>query len=107
MTMRRREFVTLLGGAAAGWPLAARAQQGGRVRRIGVLISGEENDALPKTMVSAFIQALAGLGWTDGCSHVAHRGGAAACFDNRGFQLIGQSLKDRLRNRAQYWRAWC
>ena len=62
----RRQFITLLGGAAVAWPLAAGAQQGGRMRHIGVLISGEENDPLPKTMISAFIQALAGLGWTDG-----------------------------------------
>ena len=63
--LRRREFVTILGGAAA-WPLAARAQQGDRVRRIGVLIGGDENDPVLKTRVSAFAQALAGLGWTDG-----------------------------------------
>jgi putative tryptophan/tyrosine transport system substrate-binding protein len=65
MTMRRREFITLLGGAAS-WPLAARAQQGDRMRRIGVLMGLDENDPLAKTSVSAFIQALAGLGWTDG-----------------------------------------
>jgi hypothetical protein len=63
--LRRREFITLLGSAAA-WPLAARAQQGNRMRRIGVLISGDENDLVAKTMVSAFTQALADLGWTDG-----------------------------------------
>ena len=62
--MRRREFIALLGGAAA-WPLAARAQQGDRVRRIGVLM-GRENDPYAKTVVSAFTQALAGSGWTDG-----------------------------------------
>jgi putative ABC transport system substrate-binding protein len=62
--IRRREFITLLGGAAA-WPLAARAQQG-RVRRIGVLMSGDENDARSRTIVPAFTQALAGLGWTEG-----------------------------------------
>ena len=62
--MRRREFITLLGGAAAAGPLAARAQQGDRVRRIGVLMPGDENDPLVK--VSAFTQALADLGWTDG-----------------------------------------
>jgi putative ABC transport system substrate-binding protein len=61
----RREFITLLGGAAA-WPLAARAQQGDRVRRIGVLVPYDENDPEPKRRVSAFTQALAGLGWTDG-----------------------------------------
>jgi putative ABC transport system substrate-binding protein len=63
--IRRREFITLLGGAAA-WPLAARAQQGNRVRRIGVLLNGDENYPLAKTIVSAFTQALADLGWTDG-----------------------------------------
>jgi len=62
--MHRREFITLLGGAAA-WPLAARAQQGNRVRRIGVLLVGDENDTA-KINVSAFTQVLAGLGWTDG-----------------------------------------
>ena len=61
----RREFLTLLGGAAA-WPLAARAQQRDRIRRIGVLIAGDENGPLEKTLVSAFTQSLAGLGWTDG-----------------------------------------
>ena len=63
--MRRREFITLLGGMAA-CPLAASAQQDARVRRIGVLMAGDENDPLAKTWVSAFTQALAGLGWTDG-----------------------------------------
>jgi putative ABC transport system substrate-binding protein len=63
--MTRREFITLLGGAAA-WPLAARAQQGERMRRIGLLMLGDENDPVYKLWVSAFTQALTGLGWTDG-----------------------------------------
>ena len=63
--IQRRDFITLLGGAAA-WPLAARAQQGGHVRRIGVLTGFDENDPAAKTWVSAFTQALAGSGWTDG-----------------------------------------
>jgi putative ABC transport system substrate-binding protein len=63
--IQRREFMTLLGGAAA-WPLAARAQQDTRVRRIGVLMGGDENEPVWKTSVSAFTQALADLSWTDG-----------------------------------------
>ena len=63
--IRRREVITLLGGAAA-WPLAARAQQGDRMRRIGVLMSFDENDPRGKVYVSALTQARAGLGWTDG-----------------------------------------
>jgi putative ABC transport system substrate-binding protein len=61
--MRRREFIALLGGAAL-WPLAARAQQGDRVRRIGYLASRDENDPMAKTIVSAFTQALGDLGWS-------------------------------------------
>jgi len=62
---RRREIVAALGGAAV-WPLAAWAQQGGRVRRIGVLMPYDENDPVIKLRVPAFTQALADLGWTDG-----------------------------------------
>ena len=61
----RREFITLVGGTAA-WPLAARAQQGNRVRRIGVLSPNDENDPEGKRRLSAFTQALADLGWSDG-----------------------------------------
>jgi putative ABC transport system substrate-binding protein len=63
--LQRREFITLLGGAAAR-PLAARAQQGDRVPRIGVLVVGVESGPVSKSNVAAFTQALAGLGWTDG-----------------------------------------
>ena len=62
----RRKFVVALGGAAVVLLLAARAQQGNRVRRIGVLTPLDENDPLEKTFLSAFTQALAGLGWTEG-----------------------------------------
>jgi putative ABC transport system substrate-binding protein len=64
--IRRRSFITLLGGAGVAWPLAARAQQGDRVRRIGLLMPFDENDPDGKLRYSAFIQALAGFGWTDG-----------------------------------------
>ena len=63
--MRRREVVTLLGGAAA-WPLAARGQQSDRVRRIGVLLPATADDAVFQTRMAAFLQALALLGWIVG-----------------------------------------
>ena len=63
--IRRRTFIAGLGSAAA-WPVEAQAQQGGRVRRIGVLMNGDENDPVFKPRVNAFMQALADLGWTDG-----------------------------------------
>jgi ABC-type uncharacterized transport system substrate-binding protein len=64
--MRRREFITLLGGAAATWPLAARAQQGERMRRIGVLLTATADDTHYQTWVGAFLQGLALSGWIVG-----------------------------------------
>jgi putative ABC transport system substrate-binding protein len=64
--MRRREFITLLGGAAAAWPLAARAQQGERIRRIGVLSSAAPDDPEYQVRVAAFLRGLQELGWTVG-----------------------------------------
>ena len=64
--MRRREFITLLGGAATMWPIAAHAQQGERVRRIGVLLNMSESDAAASTFVLAFRQGLQEAGWADG-----------------------------------------
>jgi putative tryptophan/tyrosine transport system substrate-binding protein len=63
--VKRREFITLLGGAAA-WPLAARAQQGERMRRIGVLIHLSEAHPAGQRYVAVFRQGLKELGWTDG-----------------------------------------
>jgi putative ABC transport system substrate-binding protein len=63
--MKRRQFIAGLGSAAA-WPLVARAQQGDRVRRIGVLLAGDKNDPVWEPRLAAFAQALADLGWTDG-----------------------------------------
>jgi putative ABC transport system substrate-binding protein len=64
--MRRRAFITLLGSAAAAWPLAARAQQGDRTRRIGVLMSLTADDPEGQVRLTAFLQGLQQLGWTDG-----------------------------------------
>ena len=76
--MRRREFITLLGGATAGWPLAVRAQQGERVRRVGVLMGYAENDPGAQSYLEAFRAALAKLGWTDGSNlRIELRWGAA------------------------------
>jgi putative ABC transport system substrate-binding protein len=63
--MRRREFITLLGGAAASWPLAARAQQGERMRRIGVLMNVAAGDPEGEARSGAFLQALQQLGWSE------------------------------------------
>jgi ABC-type uncharacterized transport system substrate-binding protein len=64
--MRRREFITLLGGAAGAWPIAAGAQQAERMRRIGVLIAISERDAEAQRWVMAFQEGLEKLGWTVG-----------------------------------------
>src|SRR5215470_13724056 len=64
--MRRREFITLLGGAAAAWPLAGRAQQTERMRRMGVLLNLRESDPRGKASVAAFVQRLKELGWIEG-----------------------------------------
>jgi putative ABC transport system substrate-binding protein len=64
--MRRRQFITLVGGAAAAWPIAARGQQRERVRRIGVLTPFAADDAEGNARLTAFAQALAQLGWTVG-----------------------------------------
>ena len=64
--IRRREFIAALGGMAATWPLAARAQQGERMRRIGVLMALAADDPTGQARLIAFVQALQELGWTDG-----------------------------------------
>src|SRR5262245_53846531 len=64
--MKRRAFMTLLGGAAAAWPLAARGQQPERMRRIGVLMALAADDPDAQMRIGAFLQALPQLGWTVG-----------------------------------------
>jgi putative tryptophan/tyrosine transport system substrate-binding protein len=64
--MKRRDFITLVGGAAVAWPLAARAQQPERMRRIGVLMSLAADDPEGQARLTAFLQSLQELGWADG-----------------------------------------
>jgi putative ABC transport system substrate-binding protein len=75
--MRRRDFITLLGGAAAAWPLAARAQQRERMRRIGILMSQAADDPIGPDYITAFAQALQALGWIVGSNvRIEYRWGA-------------------------------
>ena len=79
--MQRREFITLLGGAVAAWPLIARAQQPDRMRRIGVLTPGAADEPENKARIAAFLLGLRELGWTDGSNvQIVYRwsGGNAA-----------------------------
>ena len=64
--MRRRRFITLIGGTAAMWPLAARAQQPDRIRRIGVFSGAAEDDQDNKARIAVFVKELQQLGWSDG-----------------------------------------
>src|SRR5262245_35308647 len=98
--MKRREFISLIAGAAAAWPLAARAQQTERVRRVGVLSNFAESDLEAQSMVEALHQTLQELGWVEGRNlRFDHRWAAgnstraahAPCQRRRG---------DRMRRRA-------
>ena len=64
--MKRRAFITLLGGAAASWPLVARAQQAERMRRIGMLMNRAADDPEGQARFKAFVQGLQQLGWAEG-----------------------------------------
>src|SRR5215467_11140486 len=86
--MKRRDFIAGLGGAAV-WPLVARAQQGDRVRRIGVLMAGDENDPRSKTIVSSFTQALADLGWSNVRMDLRWPGGDINLIRAHAHELVG------------------
>jgi putative ABC transport system substrate-binding protein len=92
--MRRREFITLLGGAAAApsllWPLAARAQRGERTRRIGVLMGFAEDDPETKARLARFRQGLERLGWSEGRNVRIDYRFAAASADQ--FQPLAKQL---------------
>src|SRR5215831_20824653 len=88
--MRRREFITLLGGAAASWPLAARAQQREGVRRLGVFTPGAADDPEHQARNAAFLQGLGELGWIVGRNvRIEYRWGAG---DYDRFRAIAAEL---------------
>src|SRR6185312_14842855 len=66
ITIGRRQFISALGSAAIAWPLAARAQQSDRMRRVGVLMAYAENNSEGQAFVAAFRQGLQNLGWREG-----------------------------------------
>src|SRR5262245_59595307 len=95
--MRRREFITLLGGATAAWPLPARAQQPDRLRRIGVLMGIAESDPARPAFLSAFTRALQDLGWRDGANiRIDYRWGAGDSDRIRSFARELVELKPDL-----------
>ena len=98
--IRRRDFITLVGGAAAAWPLAARAQQPSKARRIGVLTGGFGPDS--QARLEAFLKALAQLGWTDGQNVrlEIRRGGGDADAIRR--YAIGGARAGRHHGRGRY-----
>jgi putative ABC transport system substrate-binding protein len=90
--MRRRELITLLGGATAAWPLAARAQQAERMRRMGVLMNVGEASAVGERALALFKQALERLGWSDGRNiqlTVRWAAGDPALFRKHAVELVG------------------
>jgi putative ABC transport system substrate-binding protein len=91
--MRRREFITLLGGTAATWPLVARAQSQERVRRIAMLIALGADNADAQAYRAAFLQALQQLGWTDGHNvqiETRWGGGSASAIRKQAADLVAR-----------------
>src|SRR3954463_1563755 len=86
--IKRREFITLLGGAAAAWPLGARAQQPGELRRIGVLVGLSEDDPEMQARLTALRQGLERFGWSEGRNiSLVHR-----CGDFERMQVLAKEL---------------
>ena len=97
--MRRRNFIKLLGGAAAAWPLAARAQQPDRVRRVGFLNSQFVTDLEAQAWNAAFHRQLEELGWVDGRNiHIEYRWGAGSIerVQLLAKELVGLKIRTRL-----------
>jgi len=82
--LRRRDFISLLGGAAAAWPMAARAQQSGRMRRIGVLAPIHSEEPESKARIATFVLGLRELGWVDGSNvQIVYRWSGGNVADTR------------------------
>ncbi|MGA7680848.1 MAG: hypothetical protein WCA54_11795 [Pseudolabrys sp.] len=89
--MRRREFIGLVGGAAATWPLMVHGQQSTGIKRVGVLMGTAESDPDQKAMVSVFSLALADLGWNEGKNiHIEYRWAAG---DTAAYQHLQRSSR--------------
>ena len=92
---KRREFITLIGGAAAAWPLAARAQQPERVGRVGVLMNLAADDPEGLARFAVFVQELQQLGWNEGRNmRIDHRwaGGSVELFRKYALELVALAL---------------
>jgi hypothetical protein len=100
--MKRREFITLLGGAAVAWPLAARAQQPERMPRIGVLSNLTEDDPEARARDAAFVQGLQERGWTDGISLCAFCNGL--CAGGRSRHAPAIALRQTCKTCRVLWR---
>jgi len=92
MNLGRRDFITLFGGAAAAWPLAAGAQQGERMRRVGVLMNIAADDQEAQLYMAAFQQGLQELGWTVGRN---------LRLDHLGVQAVKSAPANRSRNSSR------
>ncbi len=87
--MKRREFITCIGGTAVAWPLTARAQQGERMRRVSVLMTTTENDPQSEVRNTAFLQGLKELGWSVGRNIRIDYRWTAGSYDDTRKQAVG------------------
>ena len=104
--MKRREFISLLGSTAAAWPLAARAQQGEHMRRIGVLMARSANDPEGQAFVAAFLQGLQELGWSVGRNVIVDIRWSTGNADARKYATELVSLAPDVRTTTQ-WHPCC
>jgi len=103
--MRRREVIALLGGVVASWPLAARAQQLDRVRRIGLLMAWAQSDPEVQPRMAAFMTTLRELGWVDDCRiEFRWSAGDLGLMDRHAKELVASTPDVILAMTNQMWR---